>query len=89
MSTATPRTSALRIHHALLNPEGRFVTPDEIIRMDDEPSHQELCNREQLLFLAAIRQDLDMEAHVQDAINSLKIVLAADESVRSGEVVRL
>jgi predicted dehydrogenase len=83
------RTSALRIHHATLNPEGCFVTPDEIIRMDDEPGHQELCNREQLLFLDAIRNDRDMEAHVRDAINSLRIVLAADHSVRTGEVVKL
>jgi predicted dehydrogenase len=83
------RTSALRVHHAMLTPEGNFVTPDEIIRMDDEPGHQELCNREQLLFLDAIRHDRDMEAHVRDAINSLRIVLAADHSVRTGEVVKL
>ena len=83
------RTSALRIHHGTLNPEGQFVTPDEMIRMDDEPGHQELCNREQLLFLDAIRNDRDMDAHVRDAINSLRIVLAADESVRTGEVVKL
>ena len=83
------RTSALRVHHAMLTPAGHFVTPDEIIRMDDEPEHQELCNREQLLFLDAIRHDRDMEAHVRDAINSLRIVLAADHSVRTGEVVKL
>lgn len=83
------RTSALRLHHATLNPQGGFVTPDEIIRMDDEPGHQELCNREQQLFLDAIRNDRDMDAHVEDAINSLRIVLAADESVRSGQVVTL
>ena len=83
------RTSALRIHHALLNPEGGFVTPDEIIRMDDEPGHQELCRREQLVFLDAIRNDRDMDEHVRDAINSLRIVLAADHSVRTGDVVKL
>jgi predicted dehydrogenase len=83
------RTSALRVHHASLTPAGKFVTPDEIIRMDDEPGHQELCNREQELFLKAIQGDLDMTAHATDAINSLRIVLAADESVRTGEVVTL
>ena len=83
------RTSALRVHHATLTPAGKFVTPDEIIRMDDEPGHQELCNREQKLFLAAITQDYDMTAHAVDAINSLRIVLAADESVRTGQVVEL
>jgi predicted dehydrogenase len=83
------RTSALRIHHALLNPKGQFVTPDEIIRLDDEPGHQELCNREQQIFLDAIRNGHDLQSHVTDAINSLRIVLAADESVRTGRVVEL
>jgi predicted dehydrogenase len=83
------KTSALRIHHGLLTPDGGFVTPDEIIRMDDEPGHQELCNREQELFLDAIRNGRDMDGHVRDAINSLRIVLAADESVRTGQVVTL
>ena len=83
------RTSALRVHHALLTPEGTFVSPDDIIRMDDEPGHQELCNREQLLFRDAINSDLDMDPHVRDAINSLRIVLAADHSVLTGEVVKL
>ena len=83
------RTNALKLHHGLLTPAGIFATPDEIIRMDDEPDHQELCNREQRLFLEAIVNDLDMSAHVADAINSLGIVLAADESVRTGQVVML
>lgn len=83
------RTSALRVHHAAFTPEGKFAKPDEMIRMDDEPGHQELCNREQKLFLRAIRDDLDMTAHAEDAINSLRIVLAADESVRTGQVVAL
>ena len=81
------RTSALRVHHSRLTPEGGFATPDDVIGMDDEPGHQELCNREQALFLDAVLNDRNMDAHVQDAINSLRIVLAADESVRSGQVV--
>jgi predicted dehydrogenase len=83
------RTSALRIHHAALSTDGKFVKPDDVILMDDEPGHQELCNREQQLFLRAIVNDLDMTAHAEDAINSLRIVLAADESVRTGEVVKV
>lgn len=39
------RTSALRIHHAPLGADGRFIRPDDIVRMDDEPGHQRLCNR--------------------------------------------
>jgi predicted dehydrogenase len=83
------RTSALRVHHAALTTEGNFVKLDELVHMDDEPGHQELCNREQELFLRAIIDDLDMAAHAEDAINSLRIVLAADESVRTGHVVIL
>jgi hypothetical protein len=83
------KTSALRLHHSPLTPEGKFAAPDDTIRMDDEPGHQELCNREQRLFLDAIVNNRNMSSHVEDAINSLRIVLAADESVRTGNVVRL
>ena len=57
--------------------------------MTDEPDHQELCNREQRYFLRAIHEDLDLTNHLQDAVNSLRIAFACDESVRTGEVVRL
>jgi predicted dehydrogenase len=83
------KTNAIRLHHSALTPDGTFAKPDELMAMDDEPGHQELCEREQRLFLAAITQDRDMTAHLADAISSLRIVLAADESVRTGEVVRL
>ena len=55
----------------------------------DEPSHDELCEREQRFLLRAIRDDLDLSAHLRDAVTSLRIVLAADRSVRTGEVVAL
>jgi predicted dehydrogenase len=83
------KTSALRLHHALLNADGNFASPDEIIGMDDEPGHQELCNREQRAFLAAIRDDVDLTEHARGAIDSLRVVLAADESIRTGQVVAL
>src|SRR5271166_947377 len=83
------KTNALRIHHAVLNAEGGFARPDEIESTEDEPGHQDLCEREQRLFLKAIRGEIDLKNHLEDAINSLRIVLAADESMRTGEVVRL
>jgi predicted dehydrogenase len=55
----------------------------------DEPGHQELCEREQRLFLKAIRGEVDLSEHLEDAINSLRIVFAADESMRTGQVVKL
>ena len=86
---AHTKTSALRLHHAALGADGRLMKPDEILRMDDEPGHQELCNREQQVFLKAIREDEDLSEHARGAIDSLRIVLAADESIRTGRVVTL
>ncbi|MGO4872557.1 MAG: Gfo/Idh/MocA family protein [Roseiarcus sp.] len=83
------RTDALRIHHAALDAEGAFAKPDEILSTEEEPGHQQLCEREQRLFLKAIRGEVDLTEHLEDALNSLRIVFAADESVRTGEVVRL
>jgi predicted dehydrogenase len=86
---AHTRTSALRVHHGALKSNGTFSRGDDVIHMEDEPGHQDLCNREQALFLDAIINDRDMTLHVEEAINSLRIVLAADESVRTGKVVEL
>ncbi|HTO62899.1 MAG TPA: gfo/Idh/MocA family oxidoreductase, partial [Bradyrhizobium sp.] len=83
------KTNALRVHYAAVDADGRFAKPDELISTEDEPGHQELCEREQRLFLKAIRGEIDLAEHHEAAINSLGIVLAADESVRTGEVVRL
>ena len=83
------RTNALRIHHAALDAEDRFAKPDALISTENEPGHQDLCERQQRLFLRAIRGEIDLSEHHEAAINSLSIVFAADESVRSGEVVRL
>jgi predicted dehydrogenase len=62
---------------------------DEWVNLTDEPNHQELCMREQQFFLKAIREDLCLAVPTQDAINSLKIAFACDESVRTGEVIKL
>jgi hypothetical protein len=48
-----------------------------------------LCNREQAYFLQAIREDLDLQEHLDDALNSLKIAFACDESVKTGKGVSL
>ena len=83
------KTNSLLLHHAERNPDGSYRRPDQVIDTSDEPDHQELCNREQAYFLKAISEDLDLTDHLEDAINSLRIVLAADESVRTGQVVSL
>ena len=86
---AHTRTNALRIHHAALDAKGEFVSPDTIESTADEPGRQELCEGEQRLFLRAIRGEVDLTGHWTDTINSLHIVFAADESMRTGQVVRL
>ncbi|MFT4031387.1 MAG: Gfo/Idh/MocA family oxidoreductase [Siphonobacter sp.] len=83
------KTESLRVHRSTLNKEDEFVQPDEWINLTDEPDHNELCAREQRYFLKAIRENLDLTNHLQDAVNSLRIAFACDESVRTGEPVRL
>lgn len=83
------QTNVLRIHYADLDQEGQFVRQDNHIANIDEPDSQTLCCREQQLFLRAIRDDLDLSQHLQDAVNSLKILLAADLSCRTGQAVDL
>jgi predicted dehydrogenase len=63
--------------------------PDERIDMTDEPDHDALCEREQRFLLAAIENDIDLTGHMDDAVKSLKIVLAADRSIHEGQVVLL
>ena len=75
------KTSLLRVH--------RVGQGDEDLSMADEPGHQELCNREQAFVARAIKDDLDLARHLQDAVRSLAVCLAADESVRTGRPVRL
>ena len=83
------QTQALRLHHAELGPDGKFVRSDEMLRLDDEPDHDGLCHREQEYFLNAIREDVDLTSHMDDAIASMRIVAAADESFRTGKTVEL
>ena len=83
------KTESLRLHHADINSQDEFVKPDEWIDMVDEPDHQELCNREQRYFLKAVNENIDLTDHMDDAVNSLRIAFACDESVRTGNVVPL
>jgi predicted dehydrogenase len=86
---AHTKTESLRFHHAEIDDFNKFTREDTWINLEDEPDHQELCNREQAYFLRSIRDNLDLTAHGQDAINSLRIAFACDESVRTGEIVKL
>ena len=75
------KTSALRIH--------RIGEPDQDVSMQGEPGHQELCDREAAFVARAITEDIDLSRHMEDAVASLRVCLAADESVRSGRPVKI
>ncbi|MFN9662646.1 MAG: gfo/Idh/MocA family oxidoreductase, partial [Akkermansiaceae bacterium] len=55
----------------------------------DEPDHDGLCFREQEFFLKAIQENVDRSDHMDDAVASMRIVEAADESFRTGKTVDL
>jgi predicted dehydrogenase len=80
---AHTKTNQILWHHADMS------KPDERIDMTDEPDHDALCEREQRYLLKAIDEDIDLSDHMSDGVKSLKIVIAADESVRTGNVVQL
>jgi len=77
------KTNQILWHHADMS------KPDERIDMTDEPGHDELCEREQRFLIDAIDKNVDLGDHMDDAVKSLRIVIAADQSVKTGEVVRL
>lgn len=83
------RTNSLKLHFSELDHNGHFIKRNELLPTGDEPDHDGLCLLEQQYLLRAIQEDLDVSDHLNDAVNSLKIVLAADESVRTGKTVFL
>lgn len=64
-------------------------TGDRRIDLPEDPSHLELCAYEQAFVLDAIKDDFDLSRHMLDAVQSLAICLAADESIRTGRAVTL
>jgi predicted dehydrogenase len=83
------KTAVIRVHKAETGADGKFVHKDEDLKMDGEPGHQELCDLEQAYVLKAITENINLERHMDDAVQSLRICLAADESVRTGQPVKL
>ena len=62
---------------------------DRLITDTRDPGHQGLCDLEQAFLLRAITEDLDLTRATRDAVQSLRVCLAADESIRTGQVVSL
>ncbi|MCE7070126.1 Gfo/Idh/MocA family oxidoreductase [Dyadobacter sp. CY327] len=86
---AHTKTESIRVHYSDLDADENFAKEDLWINLQDDPDHQELCNREQRYFLRSIEENIDLTDHMEDAVNSLRIAFACDESVRTGQVVTL
>lgn len=78
------RTSNIRVSTVV---DGQ--TQDKMLSMKGEPDHYELCAREQQFLLDAIQEGWDLSKHMQDAVKSLGIVLAADRSMRENRAIDL
>lgn len=83
------KTGGLLLHHSSLDSNNQFAKQDEYISTDEEPDHDGLCALEQEYFFKAIAGDLDISQHMNDAIRTLQIVLAADTSIRSGRSIEI
>ena len=83
------KTSSLLIHNQDRDENGKFINDDIVINTKTEPDHLELCLLEQKHLLDVIQNDLDIDSDLDDVISSMKIVLAADKSIRSGKQVKV
>ena len=83
------KTEALLVHRSKLDRDGALAKADTWIDVTEEPDHSELCRREQERFLRVSRANLDLTEHLESAVQSLRIVLAADQSWKEGRSVDL
>ncbi|WP_372635072.1 Gfo/Idh/MocA family protein [Fodinibius sp.] len=79
----------LQLHYSELDDNGELVRDDKTIETPDEPGHDEICFFEQQYFLKSIQEDIDLSDHMDAAVQTLQIVLACDESVKTGKKVAL
>jgi len=86
---AHTETQQIRMHHSELKADGTLAREDELIQLDDEPDLNGLCKREQAFFLKAITENLDVNDQLDAALNSMRIVAAADESYKTGKMIEL
>ena len=83
------KTNLLLIHNEKRDENGMFLNPDRHINTEDEPDHNTLCELEQRYLLKIIEEDIDISQEMKDVINSMKIVLAADKSIKTGKQVKV
>ncbi len=83
------QVNSLILHSSATDAHGLAAEKDQVITVEDEPDHDELCKREQEYLYRAIVEDIDLGDHLEDAVNSLKICFAAVESYQTGRAVHL
>tara|TARA_B100001093_G_scaffold260235_1_gene248719 strand:+ start:597 stop:1673 length:1077 start_codon:yes stop_codon:yes gene_type:complete len=83
------KNNCLKIHSSKLDNDQKFISPNKMIIYDEDPSHQDLCDYEQDFFFNSIKDDIDLNSHMEDAYKSLQIALACDESVKKSITVYL
>lgn len=77
------------LHSSEADAKGLQVKKDQVVKIEEEPDHDELCMREQEYLYRAIVEDIDLTDHISDAVNSLEICFAAVESYQTGRAVHL
>ncbi len=75
------KVGSLRIH--------KVGEADRDVDFPGEPGHQQLCDAEQAFMVRAITEGTDLSRHMADAVASLEICMAADESIRTGRAIDL
>ncbi|WP_018688099.1 Gfo/Idh/MocA family protein [Ahrensia kielensis] len=82
------KASTIRIHDSETDAQGEFVkSEDTLLSTNADISHDELCVLEQQFVLDAIRNDVDLTEHMENAVKSLAVCLAADESIRTNKEI--
>jgi predicted dehydrogenase len=82
------KAGQLRLHSVEYGAGGAAAgSADAWVPMREGVSHQWLCDQEQAFLADAIRADTDLGQHHQDALRSLRIVLAAEQSMRERRAI--
>jgi predicted dehydrogenase len=81
------KTGQLRLHAVEPMPDGTAGYTEAWIPIAEHVGHQDLCEREQAFLADAIRTDRDLTKHHADAVQSLRIALAAERSMRERRAI--
>jgi hypothetical protein len=87
--SVTMHEEAFVLHRGALDAGGAFAAADVREPVHRDPTLVDLCRREQEFFAQSIAGGLDLSAHHAAALLSLRIVLAAERSIRESRAIEL